>query len=148
MSAVQTFSGAAYEPKLDRARLVLQIERVRVQMLSVEWITLRELKLALEKKFAPALFPESSLSAQLRNLRKSEYSYRLLKRRRAGVRGPGAGIFEYLLRPPATAQTENAETSRARDPIRIDAGSEPDDERGREDFLREARRIASLVESK
>jgi hypothetical protein len=130
-----SFCGAAYEPKLDRARLGLQIERVRAHMLSVEWITLRELKLALERKFAPALFPESSLSAQLRNLRKPEYSYRLLKRRRAGAHGPGAGIFEYrLLRPEPRPQLGLFVEK---------CGHEPGDESGREEFLREARRIAS-----
>jgi hypothetical protein len=141
-----TFRGAAYEPKLDHTRLALQIERVRVHMLGVEWITLRELKLALEKKFAPALFPESSLSAQLRNLRKPEYSYRLLKRRRAGAPGPGAGIFEYRLLPPEPRPQLGlfVEKRGAAPPadVRVDAGSEPGDERGREEFLREARRIA------
>ena len=139
----QIFAGA-YVPSLDKARLSVQIERIRSYMLGVEWRTLREIKAALENVYAPAVFPESSISAQLRNLRKSGFSYRLLRRRRAGVRGPGAGIWEYLLRPPAPAQTENAAPA----PIRVDAGSEPDDERGREEFLREARRIASLVESK
>ena len=107
-------------------------------MLGAEWRTLREIKAALEVLYATAVFPESSISAQLRNLRKPGFSYRLLRRRRAGVRGPGAGIWEYLLLPPAPAQTENA----APDAIRVDAGSEPDDERGREEFFREARRIA------
>jgi hypothetical protein len=133
-----TFRGAAYVPSLDRARLSVQIEQIRSYMLGVEWRTLREIKAALEVLYAPAVFPESSISAQLRNLRKPGFSYRLLRRRRAGVRGPGAGIWEYLLLPPATAQTENA----APDAIRVDAGSEPDDERGREEFFREARRIA------
>ena len=142
------FAGAAYVPSLDKARLSVQIERIRSYMLGVEWRTLREIKAALENVYAPAVFPESSISAQLRNLRKSGFSYRLLRRRRAGVRGPGAGIWEYLLLPPA--QTENAGVAhkRAPDAIRVDAGSEPDDERGREEFLREVRRIASLVESK
>jgi hypothetical protein len=144
----QPFSGEAYEPKLDRARLALQIERVRLHMLSVEWIALRELKLALEKQFAPALFPESSLSAQLRNLRKPEYSYRLLKRRRAGAHGPGAGIFEYrLLAPeprPQLGLFVEKRGAAAPAGVRVNAGSEPCDEKGREEFLREARRIASL----
>jgi hypothetical protein len=145
MRAVQTFSGEAYVPSLDRARLSVQIERIRSYMLGVEWRTLREIKAALEVLYAPAVFPESSISAQLRNLRKAGFSYRLLRRRRAGVRGPGAGIWEYLLLPPAPAQTENAEMARERPPdaILVDAGSEPDDEkRGREEFFREARRIA------
>jgi hypothetical protein len=133
-----TFRGAAYVPSLDRARLSVQIERIRSYMLGVEWRTLSEIKAALEVVYAPAVFPESSISAQLRNLRKQGFSHRLLRRRRGGVRGPGAGIWEYLLLLPAPAQTENAAPAA----IRVDAGSEPDDERGREEFFREARRIA------
>lgn len=133
------FTGAAYDPELDQRRLALQIERVRLHMLTVEWITLRELKLALEKKFAPALFPESSLSAQLRNLRKPGYSYRLLKRRRAGAHGPGNGIFEYrLLRPEPQPQLGLfAEGKKS-------VSSEPNDGKGRDEFFRAARRIAGL----
>jgi hypothetical protein len=140
-----TFRGASYDPQFDRARLSLQIERIRSYMLSVEWRTLREIKAALEDVYAPAVFPESSISAQLRNLKKPGYSYRLLRRRRVGVRGPGAGIFEYRLLAPTQAENvEIAHERRAPDPSRVDAGSEPDDQRGREEFLREARRIASL----
>jgi hypothetical protein len=134
--STRTFRGAAYVPSLDRARLSVQIERIRSYMLGVEWRTLREIKAALEVLYASAVFPEGSISAQLRNLRKPGFSYRLLRRRRAGVRGPGAGIWEYLLLQPA--QTENAAPAA----IRVAAGSEADDERGREEFLREARRIA------
>jgi hypothetical protein len=140
----QTFAGAAYVPSLDRARLALQVERVRVFMLRREWQTLREIKTGLEAIHAPSVFPESSISAQLRNLKKPPYSHRLENRRRAGVRGPGAGIWEYRLRPPA--QTDFAfSVQRAMAPqtARVDVGSEPlDDGRGREEFLREARRIA------
>jgi hypothetical protein len=144
MRSVPNFRGAGYDPQFDRTRLSLQIERIRSYMLGVEWRTLREIKAALEDIYAPAVFPESSISAQLRNLKKPGYSYWLLRRRRVGVRGPGAGIFEYRLVAPL--QTENADAAheRAPDPIRIDAGSEPDDSIGREEFLREARRIASM----
>jgi hypothetical protein len=99
-NSTPTFRGAAYVPRLDRARLSVQIERIRSYMLGVEWRTLREIKAALEVLYATTVFPESSISAQLRNLRKPGFSYRLL-RRRAGVRGLGAGIWGYLLLPPA-----------------------------------------------
>jgi hypothetical protein len=140
-----SFAGAGYDPQVDRARLALQVERVRIYMLRVEWQTLLEIKTGLEVVHAPSVFPESSISAQLRNLKKPPNSHRLEKRRRAGVRGPGAGIWEYRLRPPA--QTDFAfSVRRARAPqtTRVGAGGESDDKRGREDFLREARRIASL----
>lgn len=145
MDSGATFSGAAYDPDLDRRRLSLQIERVRVHMLSVEWVTLRELRLALEEKFSPALFPEASCSAQLRNLRKPEYSYRLLKRRRAGAHGPGNGIFEYrLLGPEPQSQLGLfAEKKKGPTPAASRVESEPDG-KGREEFFRAARRIAGL----
>jgi hypothetical protein len=139
----QTFAGAAYEPKLDHSRLALQIERIRGWALPREWFTLREARVDLERLYAPTLFPEASISANLRNCRKRPLFHRLDKRRRTGVRGPGAGIWEYRLRAPA--QTDFAfSVRRARAPqtTRVDAGSEPDDESGREEFLSEARRIA------
>jgi hypothetical protein len=133
------FRGAAYAPRLDKARLTLQIERIRAWALARDWFTLREARVDLERLYAPAVFPESSVSAQLRNLKKIPISYRLLKRRRAGVHGPGSGIWEYKVRPPA--QIEKAITHPP-DAGRIDAGSSEPDDKGREEFLREARRIA------
>jgi hypothetical protein len=116
-TAGRIFEGAAYVPSLDRARLALQVERLRKYMLGVEWRTLREIKAALEVMYAPAFFPESSISAQMRNLKKKPSFYRLIKRRRVGVHGPGAGIWEYRLLPPA------------------ESGSESDDGKGREKFF-------------
>jgi hypothetical protein len=94
------FGGAGYDPQFDRARLTLQVERIRSYMLLAGWKTLRGIKTDLERAYAPAVFPESSISAQLRNLKKPPYSHRLDKRRRAGVHGPGAGIWEYRLLAP------------------------------------------------
>jgi hypothetical protein len=129
----QPFSGAAYEPKLDRARLALQIERIRVWALARDWFTLRAARLDLEQLYTPAYFPEASISANLRNLRKEPYRLRVDKRRRAGVRS--GGVWEYRI------ANADAAHEPAPDPIRVD-GSEPDDEKGREEFLREVRRIA------
>jgi hypothetical protein len=145
MATCGPFSGAGYDSKLDHGRLTLQVERIRSYMLRAGWQTLRELKLALEQMYAPASFPESSLSAQLRNLRKPKLCYRVEKRRRAGVHGPGAGIWEYRLLPPA--QMELAEIKYERPRPRADCGdarTEPDDGKGREEFFRTARRIAGL----
>ena len=105
---------------LDRSRLSVQIERIRTHALRIGWFTLREIKSDLEKIYTPAVFPESSVSAQLRNLKKSPYRHVLEKRRRIGARGPGAGIWEYRLLPPrpqfdlfdrlpATAERNSAE---------------------------------------
>jgi len=95
-----SFSGAVYVPTLDRARLTARQERIRWYMLRGEWRTLNEIKSALEEIYAPTVFPESSISSQLRNLKRPPHSCRLSKRRRVGVHGPGAGIWEYRLEPP------------------------------------------------
>src|ERR1700730_4649554 len=98
MKTEKIFGGAGYDPQFDRARLKMQVERIRSYMLLAGWKTLREIKTDLERTYAPAMFPESSISAQLRNLKKLGYS--LLKQRRAGIHGPGAGIWSYRLLPP------------------------------------------------
>jgi hypothetical protein len=145
------FRGAAYEPQLDRARLSLQIERIRAWALARNWFTLREASESLERLYPGTFFPEASLSAQVRNLEKpgaGPLRCKKQKRRRAGVRGPGAGIFEYRLRPiPEQPWLQLrlfvAKPGERRSPsTHIDAGSEPDDEQGRENFFREARRLA------
>jgi hypothetical protein len=147
-----TFAGAGYDPNLDHERLELQIGRIRSWALAREWFTLREASEDLERLYAPTLFPESSLSAQLRNLEKpasGRLRCKKQKRRREGARGPGAGIFEYRIRPEpqrpwlqlrlfVEKQGESAHAA-----ARVDACSEPDDGRGCEEFFREARRIAS-----
>jgi hypothetical protein len=97
--STRIFGGPSYSA-LDRARLAAQIERIRDRALRIGWFTLREIKSDLEKIYAPAVFPESSVSAQLRNLKKSPYRHVLEKRRRVGSRGPGSGIWEYRLLPP------------------------------------------------
>jgi len=141
-------SGAAYVPSLDKARLSLQIERVRLYLLRGEWKTLREMKAALEAIYAPAHFPEASLSAQLRNLRKEPYRLRVERRRRDGVHGAGAGIWEYRLsgsepQPQLGLFVEKKNRPAPAAP-RVESQCEPDDGRGREEFFRAARRIAGL----
>lgn len=136
----RTFAGSVYQPRHDRARLAVQIERIRGYMVGGQWRTLREIKASLETLYAPSVFPESSISAQLRNLKKPPYSLQLLKRRRVGVHGPGAGIWEYRLLPPMQipkAETKHEQASPpdpARD-LQVRAVDEPDEE-----FFREARR--------
>jgi hypothetical protein len=138
--------GPAYEPKLDRARLSLQIERIRLYLLPGEWKTLREMKAGLEAMYAPAHFPEASLSAQLRNLRKEPYRLRIERRRREGVHGPGAGIWEYRLsgKEPQPQLGLFAEKKSRPAPPAVEPQAEPDDGKGREEFFRAARRIAGL----
>ena len=83
----------------DRARLSAQIERIRAWAFAREWFTLRQARVDLEQLYAPTLFPESSISAQLRNLEKpgaGRLRCKKQKRRRKGTRG--SGVWEYRLR--------------------------------------------------
>jgi hypothetical protein len=143
----EPFAGRAYDARLDRARLTLQIERIRTHMFGAGWRTLREIKTALEEIHAPAVFPESSISAQLRNLKKQPYFLQLLRRRRAGVRGSGSGIWEYKLLPPAQLELPVKKQESAPVAIsRVDTVSEHSevhesgDPKELEQFLRETRR--------
>jgi len=81
--------GPAYDPKHDHPRVVRQHERIRDFMLwrfrcHYEcWLTLVEIESALG-------YPQASISAQLRHLRKPKFGgYKVEKRRRAG------GLWEY-----------------------------------------------------
>lgn len=83
----------------DRARLSAQISRIRAWVLARQWFTLREAREDLEQLYAPTIFPESSISAQLRNLEKAgagRLRCKKEKRRRKGARN--AGVWEYRLR--------------------------------------------------
>lgn len=92
--------GPAYDPDLDADRLRGQHERIRDWMLEQwhRWATLAEVATATG-------YPEASISAQLRHLRKPEFgAYRVEKRRRQ----PEGGCWEYRVTPPrrGTAQWE------------------------------------------
>jgi len=82
--------GPAFDPAKDGARVGKQHAVIRDFMLGRdEWLTLAELEEALG-------YPQASISAQLRHLRKPQFgSHRVDKRRRAG-----AGTWEYAVRPP------------------------------------------------
>src|ERR1700682_743410 len=72
-----------------------QHERIRDWMLSQnDWKTLAEIRTALG-------YPETSISAELRNLRKAQFgSYRVEKRRRySGDYRIGSRMYEYRLLP-------------------------------------------------
>jgi hypothetical protein len=83
------FGGETYDREIDGRRLLSQLESVRRLMVttSPRWWTLGELHAYLG-------YPEASISARLRDLRKVKFgSYRIERRRRIPLRG----TWEYAL---------------------------------------------------
>lgn len=88
--------GPDYRAEHDEARLTTQRERIRDAMLSAgecgSWLTLSEIEQLLH-------YPQASISAQLRHLRKQEFGAFVLDKRARGDRD--RGLYEYrLTRPP------------------------------------------------
>ena len=87
-----TTFGPAYDERLDGRRLHRQMDRIRDFMLGLGkrglWLTLREISLDLS-------YPEASVSAQLRHLKKARFGgYQMNKRRRS------KGTWEYQVLEP------------------------------------------------
>ena len=83
--------GPAYEERQDGKRIGDQMERIKTFMLKGSLRTLSEIAGTLH-------YPEASVSAQLRHLRKDRFgAYVVEKRRRT------AGTWEYRLLPPVLA---------------------------------------------
>jgi len=98
----------------DRARLSAQIEQIRAWALRVDWFTLRDAREQLERLYAPSIFLDGSISAQLRNLKKrsaGRLRSDVQKRRRDGARNRRGGIWEYRVRLLAPASEPRAETA-------------------------------------
>lgn len=89
------FDGATFDSDLDGGRLSRQIVRVRNLMLDQKWRTLAEIE-------AMTGFPQASISARLRDLRKERFGMFIVERRR---RKEG-GTWEYRVLPPADAWTQ------------------------------------------
>jgi len=83
------FDGPAYDKALDKPRLTKQMLRVFDALnRSTRWLTLGEIGSITGA-------PESSISAQIRNLRKAQFgSYTVDKRRRGEKK---SGLWEYRL---------------------------------------------------
>ena len=82
------FDGPDYVPDLDRVRLTGQVKRVYALMRDAQWRTLNEISVDTGD-------PESSVSAQLRHLRKERFGSHTVEKRRRGDRT--TGLFEYRL---------------------------------------------------
>lgn len=90
------FSGATYDPELDRERLSAQARKVWDVMVEASaWWTLAELQ------DATGIRSEASISARLRDLRKEAFGGHTVERRRWGWTDEerAAGVFEYRLIP-------------------------------------------------
>ena len=82
------FNGPEYQPELDFTRLTGQIKRIYNLMEDRVWRTLGEIETGTGD-------PQSSISAQLRHLRKPRFGSHAVHKRR---RGHGKqGLFEYSL---------------------------------------------------
>lgn len=89
------FDGVAYQDEFDFTRLTGQIQRVYECMRDGRWRTLSEIA-------AITAAPESSESAQLRNLRKPKFGRMTIEKRARGERSHGR--FEYRLTGAAEAR--------------------------------------------
>ena len=87
--ATARFDGSDYEPAQDNARLSGQIRRIYGLMSDGQWRTLREVEEVTGD-------PQSSVSAQLRHLRKVRFGAHVIEKRPRGDRA--AGLFEYRLK--------------------------------------------------
>lgn len=87
------FDGSTFNPALDGARLSKQLERVYSVLQSEHWFTLAEIANI-------TCDPESSISARLRDLRKSRFgSHKIQRQRRT------QGLWEYRMTIRTGAQT-------------------------------------------
>jgi len=82
------YAGADYSPSKDNKRLTTQLNRIYECMKDGKWRTLSEIAYITDA-------PESSVSAQLRNLRKERFGGHTVERKSRGQREKG--LFEYQL---------------------------------------------------
>jgi len=86
--AMNSTFGQSYIAEIDGPRITKQRESILGLCLGHLWLTLGEISATLD-------YPEASISAQLRHLRKAQFGgYIVNKRRRS------AGTYEYLVLPP------------------------------------------------
>ena len=78
--------GPAYDPAIDGKRIMRQHERIRSYMLARGWVPLAQIALDLD-------YPEASVSAQLRHLRKPRFGGHTVDRERRESAGGGTWIY-------------------------------------------------------
>jgi hypothetical protein len=87
------FDGITFSPIHDAARLTTLLEAVKALMSDGQWRTLAGIKEAIGRG------SEASISARLRDFRKSAHGGLTVERRRVG--DPAHGLFEYRVRESA-----------------------------------------------
>jgi len=90
LETAKIFDGSDIEPEYDNIRLSKQMARIFNYMKNGQWKTLEEIS---ENTKAP----HSSVSAQLRNLRKAEFGSHTIEKQSRGNRING--LWEYKLIP-------------------------------------------------
>lgn len=86
--ALPRFDGPAYDHERDAPRLTNQLGRIFDLCRDSQWRTLREIAEQTGD-------PESSISAQLRHLRKPRFGSHTVDKRHRGE--PAQGLYEYML---------------------------------------------------
>ena len=94
MDGELNFSGPTYDPKHDRVRLTNQHQKVKNLMLDGQWRT-------IERVAALVDAPASSVSAQIRNMRKKQFGGYVVNRRVSGDRS--RGLYEYQVAGESSA---------------------------------------------
>lgn len=89
-SPARAHDGATYDPAVDAKPLNKQQQAVFRMMSSGTWCSLQEIAGALN-------FPEASVSARLRDLRKAKWGGHLVERRRRMALGHPTRTWEYRL---------------------------------------------------
>lgn len=82
------FNGSDYDPKFDNARLGKQLQVIYDLMKDSKWRTLSEIRMMTN-------YPEASISAQLRHLKKIRFGSHTINKRSRGERL--IGLYEYQL---------------------------------------------------
>lgn len=79
--------GPLFDWAIDHSRLERQMDKIRIHMLAAGWRSLGEIEQATG-------YPQASISAQLRHLKKAQFGGHRLEKRRRQDRG---GTWEYRL---------------------------------------------------
>ena len=94
-SAAPRFDGPVYDPALDDDRLRRQLGRVFALMLDGRWRSLQEIADVTGD-------PQTSISAQLRHLRKPRFGGHAVEKKRQAVLG-GTWLYRLVITRPSNA---------------------------------------------